>query len=449
MIIALVVDFTVLPALLALRPPPAEQAPVGLPFARADRWVARNAAPIVGVAGALALAGAALLPFLPLDFNPLNLQNPKAEAVATFRDLSRDPNGGAYAVNVLAPTPAAASALAARLDRLKEVRRTMTLESFVPGGQKEKLAIVADLSSLLGPTLNPAVVLPPPSAAALTESLRASADGLEGAKDATPERLALARHLRAVADAGPQAALALQRALLSGLPEQLDGLRRMLAVHPVTPQTLPPELVREWIGRDGEARVQALPASNGGDERALLRFAHAVSGVTPDASGLPITIAQSGKVVVRAFAQAGLAALLAIGALLWLIMRRLRDAALVLLPLVMGALYTVIGCVLSGLAINFANIIALPLLLGIGVAFNIYFVVNWRNGLSGHLQSATSRAILFSALATGSAFGSLALSPHLGTASMGLLLFLSLGLSVLTTFLVLPAVFTVLGRYRR
>jgi predicted RND superfamily exporter protein len=141
-----------------------------------------------------------------------------------------------------------------------------------------------------------------------------------------------------------------------------------------------------------------------------------------------------------------LAALIAIFALLWLLLRKVRDALLVLLPLLVGALLTVIGCVVSGLAINYANIIALPLLLGIGVAFNIYFVINWRNGVTTPLQSPTTRAVLYSALTTGCAFGSLAASPHLGTASMGLLLFLSLALSVGSTFVLLPALFSLMPK---
>ena len=139
----------------------------------------------------------------------------------------------------------------------------------------------------------------------------------------------------------------------------------------------------------------------------------------------------------------GTVAVVVIFVLLWLLLRKVRDALLVLLPLFIGALLTVIGCVISGLAINYANIIALPLLLGVGVAFNIYFVINWRYGVTTPLQSPTTRAVLFSALTTASAFGSLACRPTLGTASMGFLLFLSLGLSVITTFVLLPALFSV------
>ena len=108
-------------------------------------------------------------------------------------------------------------------------------------------------------------------------------------------------------------------------------------------------------------------------------------------------------------------------------------------PLLLSALLTVVVAVLLPLPLNFANIIALPLLLGVGVSFNIYFVMNWRAGSDRFLGTATARAIVFSALTTGTAFGSLALSRHPGTASMGFLLLLSLGCTLLATLLFVPA----------
>ena len=108
-------------------------------------------------------------------------------------------------------------------------------------------------------------------------------------------------------------------------------------------------------------------------------------------------------------------------------------------PLLLSALLTVILVVAIPQPLNFANIIALPLLLGVGVSFNIYFVMNWRQGLDAPLGSPTARAVLFSALTTGTAFGSLAASHHPGTASMGRLLLLSLACTLIATMLFEPA----------
>src|SRR5262249_52139160 len=115
------------------------------------------------------------------------------------------------------------------------------------------------------------------------------------------------------------------------------------------------------------------------------------------------------------------------------------DVALVVAPLLLAALLTLAITVVAGIRLNYANIIALPLLLGIGVAFDIYFVMNWRAGLSDHLQSSTARAVVFSAATTMCAFGSLMLSPDPGWAEMGKLLTISLAATVFCTLFVLPA----------
>lgn len=156
-------------------------------------------------------------------------------------------------------------------------------------------------------------------------------------------------------------------------------------------------------------------------------------------AGTAVDIVESARSIVKAFEQAAGAAVVMIAVILMLALRRVKDMALVLAPLLLSALMTVILIVLLPETLNFANIIALPLLLGVGVSFNIYFVMNWRDGVKYPLASPTARAVLFSALTTGTAFGSLALSHHPGTASMGRLLLLSLGCTLLATLVFVPA----------
>jgi predicted RND superfamily exporter protein len=148
---------------------------------------------------------------------------------------------------------------------------------------------------------------------------------------------------------------------------------------------------------------------------------------------------RSADTIVAAFQVAGLGAMAAITVILAVALRRFLDTMLVLAPLLLSTLLTVIVSVSLPLPLNFANIIALPLLLGVGVSFNIYFIMNWRAGRTAPLSSATARAILFSALTTATAFGSLALSRHPGTASMGELLLVSLGCTLVATFAFVPA----------
>jgi hopanoid biosynthesis associated RND transporter like protein HpnN len=401
---------------------------------------------VVAAALAVAALGAGLSPWLHFDFNPLNLQNPQAESVQAFRDLARQPETSPYGIDALAPSLEAADKLGERLDRLPEVDHTITLTDLIPGQQAEKLAVISDLALLLGPSLSSPSPPPPPTVAELTGRLVQTAADLRGLGGASAE---LADRLDAVAAGGGQAVQRFAALATAGLPPLLDDLRHMLQARPVTRDTLPPDLMRRWIAADGRARIEVAPKGDMQDHKALTRFVAAVEAVTPDISGAPVSIVAAGRTVIGAFAEAGVIAGAAIALLLLALLRRPGDVALVLLPLALGALYTVVGAVALGLDVNFANIICLPLLLGIGVAFSIYFVVGRRNGVRRPLSTATGRAVLYSALTTGSAFGSLALSPHRGTASMGLLLFLALGLAVATVLVVMPAVFALLDRKRK
>ncbi len=450
MLIALVVDLTLLPALLRLSRAPGERESVGMPFARPiDAFLARRAKGVVIVAGLLGVAGAGMVPWLRFDANPLDLQNPRAEAVSTLRDLAANPETSPYSVSMLADSPQAASRLADRLAALPEVAHAVTLTSMVPDHQEDKLGILADLRELYGPLLAPSARLAPPSTAETEAAMARTAAKLRGlSPDPDGQGRRLAGLLDALRAAGADRINELSRTLLGGLPENLTLLTGMLNAGPVSLETLPPDLVADWRAADGRIKVTAWPKGDMNDQVRLHRFVRAAQSVDPLAVGMPVSVVEAGNAVVSSFKQAGATAVVAIAILLGLMLRRVLDAVLVVTPLALGGLYTVIGCVALNLPINFANIIALPLLLGIGVAFNIYFVVNWRGGVRDHLQTSTSRAVLFSALTTSSAFGSLAVSPHVGTASMGLLLFLSVALSVATTFLVLPAIFHLLSRSR-
>ena len=215
-------------------------------------------------------------------------------------------------------------------------------------------------------------------------------------------------------------------AFLTSLKTAITGMRRSLEAQPITAENLPQEIKDNWITPDGSARVEAHPKGDANDNEVLRQFARAVLAAEPRASGGPISILESGNTVVRAFIEAAILAFLSIAILLWIVLRRLTDVALTLIPLALAGVVTLEICVLIGLELNFANIIALPLLLGVGVAFKIYYITAWRAGQMQLLQSPLTRAVMYSALATATAFGSLWLSSHPGTSSMGKLLALSL-----------------------
>jgi len=445
MLVAFLSSITALPALLRLLNPPGEGEPVGYAFlAPVDKFLEDYRVPIIVGTLLLAVGGLPLLYFMKFDFNPINLRNPNVESIATFLDLRKDPNTGANAINVLTNSEADARKIEAKLEKLPEVASVRSLDSFVPSDQPAKLKLIEKSSKVLMPALNPDSVDAAPSDQENVESLKSSVDSLrKTAGDAKgPGAVAsrrLADALQKLADADQATREKAQNVFIAPLKVTLDGLKALLQARPVTLKSLPPEIVDSWKAKDGLMRVEALPKGDPNDNDNLRRFADAVLAAEPTAIGGPVSILKSGDTVVRAFTHAGAWALVVISLLLWLTLRRFADVLMTLVPLLVAGAVTLEICVLIGLPLNFANIVAMPLLLGIGVAFKIYYVVAWRSGRTNLLQTSLTRAIFFSALTTATAFGSLWLSSHPGTASMGKLLALSLVTTLAAVLLFQPA----------
>jgi uncharacterized protein len=445
MFIAFFTSITVLPALLAIFKPPAEAEPVGYQFlAPVDEFMARHRyAIVIGTLG-VALAGTPLLAHLHFDFNPINLRSPNVESVATLLDLMKDPATDTNTIDVLAPSIEESRKLAARLSALPEVAQVVTIESFVPTDQDQKLPIIQRAAAAFAPILDPSRALEPPTDAEDIEALNKAADGFattaddlkgKGADDARR----LSGLLRKMAEAPPAVREAARKALLPGLKTMLDLLRDSLSAQKVSIASIPPDLARDWVTPDGRARIAVSPKGDSNDNATLARFTKAVQQIDPKATGEPIAIQESGDTIVRAFIEAGIWALLSISILLWVVLRRFSDVLLTLVPLLLAGAVTLEITVLIGLPLNFANIIALPLLLGVGVAFKIYYIMAWRAGTTKLLQSSLTRAVFFSAMTTATAFGSLWLSKHPGTSSMGKLLALSLVCTLAAAILFQPA----------
>ncbi len=451
MIIALVLNLTVLPALLVLMRPGGERMTVGFQWAAPfDRFLLDRRAAVSLVALGLAVAGIVLTPRLQFDFNPLDLKDPRTESMSTLLDLMANPDTTPNTIDVLESSPEAAAKTADEIDKLPEVSHSVTVMSFVPDDQSDKLAILADAAMLLEPTLSPPVPAPPPTVDEEFAALKRGAAAV--ARAASHDHRPATEHLAAVLEQavqhGPAVLPVLRENLVGGLGGRLRELRLALSASPVSLETLPADLKRDWVTPDGRARIEVYPKGDARDNNVLRQFVAAVRAIVPDATGAPVTIQESADTIVNAFRTAGFSALVAVAALLIIVLRRVFDVALVLAPLVLAGLLTAATSVITDLPLNFANIIALPLLLGVGVAFDIYFVMNWRAGRDGPLQSSTARAVLFSALTTASAFGSLALSKHPGTSQMGILLTIALAYTLLCTFAFLPAFMGPVGRER-
>ena len=234
--------------------------------------------------------------------------------------------------------------------------------------------------------------------------------------------------------------------IIPSLVYDLGRLRDSLEPQAVTIKALPSDVVRDWISPDGEARVQILPKGDPNDDDVLRRFATSVLVTEPSATGPAISLYESGRTVIAAFFEAGGIALAAITVLLFIALRHVTDVLLTLIPLLLAGAVTLEVCVLTGTSMNFANIIALPLLLGVGVAFKIYYILAWRAGNTGLLQSSLTRAVIFSAMTNAVAFGSMWSSNYPGLSSMGRMMALALVCTMAAAVLFQPVL---MGRPRQ
>jgi hypothetical protein len=388
--------------------------------------------PILIVTALVILGASPLLYWLRFDFNPMNLRNPKSESVATYLQLEKEQESGANDIVALEPSLAVADQVAAKLKTLPQVARVTTLSTFIPAQQEQKLPLIQNAAETLGPALSPDKVSPPPTDAddvAVINSTVTALNKFAGEAPAGPgadaaKRVAAAMNTLAGADAAARQRA--EVAFVQPLKTALDNLRGLLKAQEVTRDNLPADLVSQWMTPDGQARVEVAPSGNENDNVTLRTFARNVQNVEPNATEGPISILEARRTIITAFLEAGAWALLSIAVLLWITLRRLGDVLLTLIPLLVAGVVTLEICVLIDMPLNFANIIALPLLLGVGVAFKIYYIMAWREGQTRLLQSVLTRAVTFSACTTATAFGSLYFSSDPGTSSMGKLLAIAL-----------------------
>ncbi|MFN2333871.1 MAG: MMPL family transporter, partial [Wenzhouxiangellaceae bacterium] len=454
MLITLALSYTALPAMLSLFQPRVipSSADYSAGWRRALDWPLNHRVTVTLLALMLALASLPMLGALRFDSDPLNLRDPSSESVATIRELLADGQGGYRNIQVLTDPGSDTGAVVERLRALPAVERAVSLQSFVPGGQTDKLMVIEDLYWLLGPEIVEADWQPETLSPA---RLKAAALGLAGALDSgsgagtNALQASLARLSDGLAGTDAERLSArINQALTAGLAPTLGRLGRGLQVsNPIRPDDIPDWLRAQFSGPDGTGLIQVFPAVDVREATLQQAFTDQVLSVAPDAAtGGPIIQRAAAEAITTAFRQALIWAVIGITAVLLLTLRSLSETLKVLAPLALGGLLTAACMALIGIPFNFANVVALPLLLGVAVDNGIHLVSRHRAGLltNGNvLKSATARAIVFGALITAGGFGNLAFSPHTGTASLGLILAVGLSLMVIATLVFLPAL---LGR---
>jgi hopanoid biosynthesis associated RND transporter like protein HpnN len=453
MFIGLFGTMTVLPAILTLLPPrPAKRSAPKTFSPGFGRVLLRHGRAICLMALAVGLLSLAAVPWIRFDIDPINLKDPNTESVRAYLQLTKDSDTSPYSINVVEPDLRAADAVAAELDKLPQVDRTVTLSSFVPKDQDDKLFALDQMATFLTPVLDVQNPKPPPgpgerkrAIGSFLTSLEALAASPHAGSLAGPSRRLAGALTKYVAQAGDSEDRyrRLETALLGTLPPRLDDLRQAMKAHAVTLDDLPADLKRRYETPDGRARIEVFPKKRLTVQKNLVDFVDAVRSIAPNATDTPVELLEGGRAVTGAFKEAGVIAFVLISAVLALMLQSFIDSVLVLLPLALAGALTVAITVLTGQPFNFANIIALPLLFSLGVGFGIYLVLRYRETSSIHvlMDSSTPRAVVFSALTTMVSFASLMISSHRGTASMGELLTLCLTLALACTLIVLPALF--------
>lgn len=459
--VALFSSLTVLPALIAVFPlravykghRPNPLAWLGRPL------VVHRRAVLLGIL-ALTLGALSLAPKVEFDFDPLNLRDPTTDAVATFKDLLRDPDTSPYTIEVLERDLEAAQALATRLEALPVVDKAVTLASYIPEDQEEKLKIIADMNLVLAPLVmdsGPHDSPPPEKTIAVLETFQSQITELQAKTKDAAFAASLGRldealsGLRASSDWDRDRLRAIEPLVIGDFPAVLSRLRQLLSARPVTLEDLPAELRERYLAADGRARIEVFPKADLSDRQALRDFVAVVRSVAPHATGSPVALLEGGDAVIEACLIATSLGLIATGVLMLLVLRSLSFAFMAFVPLVLALILTVGSSVAFSLPFNLANIITLPLLIGLANAYGIYLVMRKRTcgDVVQLFRGSTPVAVLFSALTAIVSFGTLAIARHPGMAHLGILITLSLSYAVVSSIVLLPALMAVWDHRRR
>ncbi len=458
MFIGLVVSLTVLPAILLVFPlskkdfrspssreglEPVYQFPIR--HGREIRW---------GTVVVFFLS-VVLLPQALFDWNPHNIRDPNVESVQTMDDLLEDRNGATWSLTLL-PSEDEIDDSVSRLGSLESVDKVVTINDFTPSDQFEKFVLLAGLAdSMLAQGSDSKVSGSPDtdaSLAAIQSFLRTLEDYIQKTGLGSEHS---AGHLRDVlknfveklntSDKEVQKNLLdrLDHSLLGSFPnDQTSEQAIAMPMGLITQKDLPQELVERWVGPNETYRLEVYPKKDLRNVEALEEFVSDVRRMAPQVTGLPAIYLDGGNEVAGAFQQAFVSALLVIVLILALVLRNIWDILLVILPLSLAALCLVGYTVIFDMPFNYANVIALPLIFGLGADSGIHIVERMRRrpeACEMFLRSGTIRGVFFSSVTTMLSFSNLAYTSHVGIASMGQLLSLGILLTLIGCLVVLPA----------
>ncbi len=451
---------TFLPALIVgmdsfwpWRVPVGQQTVLQTTFSGLGHYVERKRNLLFGIAGLGTAAGLLALPWVSFDYNLLNLQAHGTESVEWEKRIIENSERSSWNALATAPTPEAARQKAQAFAALPSVETVESVASLIPDGQPERLhllAIIRPLLSELPPLRNNPEEVGVEQLERTLDKLRLKIRDQENGSatllhEARQHLLTVFEALRTLPEQNVQQRLALfQDALFLDFQDKWSLLKNNLSpAGPITFADVPPQLRSRFVSRDGQRfLLQVYPKENIWEREPLTEFIRQLRTVDPDVTGSPIIGYESIGAMQAGYIEAAWYAFLAILIVTFLALRRVTDALLAVLPLGLGMIWTAGLMWLGDVQFNLANMVAAPLIIGIGVENGIHLVHRFRVGRDVSVVSliagSTGQAVVLFSLTTMVGFGSLMVAQYYGIFSMGLLLTLAVGSVLIASIVILP-----------
>lgn len=456
MFISLVVTLTLLPAILSLLPLADRKTQNTEKHTRRFTWLFvlpfahSRVIKLMTLVAVIVLLG--FITQIRFDHNTLNLQDQSNESVQLFQELLADSDTSPWTGIILGTGKQESEQIIEKLQQLPLVDKLVWLTDFIPDEQEDKLTIIEEMDLLLGD------LTAAPENSNLNDQQRLQILNQFSRKlqnspltRSNPALLELQQNLASFIDLGRSEnsdtlARQLSRfegSLLDSLPGRLETLSASLRADYITEDNIPAELSRRWFNPDEERYlIEIYPSENIQDNDAMRRFVEQLQAADPRVVGSPIINIEASDAVIKAFKQAFSYAFVVIALILLILLTHKHDSVYIIASLLTAAIFTGGLSVLMDIPLNFANVIALPLILGIGVDSGIHILHRFRTAMPADnslLGTSSARAVVVSAMTTMGSIGNLAFSPQLGTASMGKLLTIGVAMTLVCMLFVLPS----------
>jgi uncharacterized protein len=427
-------------------------------------WLVRFPRTIVSAAVLLTAASLWAAPRVGFDYNMLNLQADGTESVVWERKAAAAAGRSVFAALSTATSLPELEARQAAFQRLPSVSDVQSVLSVLPDRQAEKLAVLqrlGDVADSIRPSAPQALELRALTLALETLKRRLDVVIAHSSDKGPPEEiLAMTRttstllgRLKAREGGAVEVALAdYQARLAADFAQQWRRLQLVARPAPLTLGDLPEELRRKFIGKSGHLLLQVYSRLDLWDRHSQAHFVEELRTVDPNVTGQPVVAYESTRLIERTF-RLGLAyAFALVAGIAALMIRRVRETVLAMVPLILGTLWTVGIMQWAGLKFNLVNVWALPLIVGSAAEYGVNIVLrsleSEAHGDGRRLVRSTVMGVVFNGFTTLAGFGSLLVAHHRGVWSLGLLLVIGSATTLIASLVVLPTLVRLGGAHR-